>query len=309
MPQTNCILGKLIMIKKIIFYIICLVLACQSVSYGQKEIRIMTWNIWHGGLHGAKSEDFVNDTANTLNVQRVIEQHNPDILFMQETYCCGMDIARNAGYKYAWRASSNLSIHSKYPIVDTLAIFKPFNSQGVIIDVEGTKLMCFNIWLHYLPDYFKDLSSFSTDSLIRGEGATRGREITAILAAIDSIRQNYPEMPIIVGGDFNSASHLDWIESTKDFHYGKVVNWPVSKMMMENGFIDSFREANPDPLKSLDGTWGFLFEGMISDRIDYIYYKGNRIWTKSSKIVMDNPPGGIFNSDHRAILTLFRLGK
>ena len=123
MSQTICILGKLIMIKKSIFYIICLVLACQSLSYGQKEVKIMTWNIWHGGLHGAKSDDFVQDTANTLNVQRVIEQHNPDILFMQETYCCGMDIARNAGYKYAWRASSNLSIHSKYPIVDTLAIF------------------------------------------------------------------------------------------------------------------------------------------------------------------------------------------
>ena len=220
-----------------------------------------------------------------------------------------MDLAAEAGYQYSWRASSNLSIHSKYPIVDTLPIFKPFNSQGVIIDVEGTKLMCFNIWLHYLPDYFQDIKTYSSDSLVSGEEATRLREITAILAAIDSLERIFPDIPIVIGGDFNSGSHLDWIENTKEYHYGKIVEWPVSKLMMNQGFRDSFREVNPDPLKTMDGTWGFLSEDIISDRIDYIYFKGKRIHPRESKIVMNDPPSGFFNSDHRAIVTLFSIGK
>ena len=62
-----------------------------------QDLKLLTWNIWHGGLHGAKADDFVKDTANTSNVLKVIQHEDPDILFMQETYCCGMDIARQAG--------------------------------------------------------------------------------------------------------------------------------------------------------------------------------------------------------------------
>jgi len=282
-----------------------LLLGC---SPDKTTIKVMTWNIWHGGLHGAKSVRFEKDTTNTLNVLKVIEFEAPDILFMQETYCCGMEICRKAGYPYSWRASSNLSIHSKYPIIDTINIFKPFNSQGVIIDVDGKKLMCFNIWLHYLPDYFQDIKHFSPDSLIAGESKTRLNEISSILAFIESLELS-TQMPVIIGGDFNSGSHFDWIGSTKHVHYNKVVEWPVSTKMIDNGFKDSFREANPDPLKTLDGTWGFLNANIISDRIDFIYYKGDKLKVKSSKIVMDDPSGGFFNSDHRAILSVFEYAK
>jgi len=273
-------------------------------SQDKSTVKVMTWNIWHGGLHGAKSVQFEKDTANTINVFKVIELEGPDILFMQETYCCGMEIARNAGFTYSWRASSNLSIHSKYPIIDTINIYKPFNSQGVIIDIDGKKLMCFNIWLHYLPDYFQDIKYFSPDSLIAGESETRLNEISSILDSIKNMGKS-AQMPVIIGGDFNSGSHLDWGENTKHAHYEKVVEWPVSIRMTDNGFKDSFRQANPDPLKTLDGTWGFLNNEIISDRIDFIYYKGDKLKVKSSKIVMDDPPGGFFNSDHRAILTVF----
>ena len=284
------------------------VLLFFGCSPDKDTFKVMTWNIWHGGLHGAKSVQFEKDTANTLNVLKVIELEDPDILFMQETYCCGMEIARNAGFQYSWRASSNLSIHSKYPIIDTINIFSPFNSQGVIIDINGERLMCFNIWLHYLPDYFQDIKHYSPDSLIAGEEKTRLNEISAILASIESLGDSL-KMPVIIGGDFNSGSHLDWVESTKHVHYNKVVKWPVSAKIIDNGFKDSFREANPDPLKTLDGTWGFLNDRIISDRIDFIYYKGDELKGKSSKIVMDDPPGGFFNSDHRAILTVFNYEK
>lgn len=293
--------------KKIIhsLIILCTVfIACSNQS--NKSIKVMTWNIWHGGLHGDKASNFEKDTANTINVLKVLKEETPDILFMQETYCCGMDIAKQAGYEYSWRGSSNLSIHSKYPIVDSINIYKPFNSHGVIIDVEGEKVLCINLWLHYLPDYFNDIKKLSPDSLIAGEGTTRLKEITEILNCVDSLEASL-NMPIIIGGDFNSGSHLDWLENTKDSHYGKVVEWPVSKLMLESGYTDSFREVNPDPLETLEGTWGFLFDDIISDRIDFIYYKGDKLKATGSKIVKDDPVGGFFNSDHRGILSVFEL--
>ena len=266
----------------------------------------MTWNIWHGGLHGNKADSFKKDTINTINVLKVLKEEKPNILLMQETYCCGMDVAKKAGYQYSYRGSSNLSIHSTYPIVDTLEIYKPFNSHGVVIDVEGKKMLFVNLWLHYLPDFFKDIKKFSPDSLIAGENNTRLKEITAILKHVNRLEKKL-KIPIIIGGDFNSGSHLDWVESTKKHHYNKIVEWPVSKLMETSGYTDSFRETHPDPTKTLDGTWGFLTDGIISDRIDFIFYKGKGITTEASKIVKDDPKDGFFNSDHRAILSVLKL--
>ncbi len=267
-----------------------------------KSLKVMTWNIWHGGLHGDQSIAFKEDTLNTVNVTKVLLEETADIVLMQETYCCGMQIAKDAGYPYSIRGSSNLSIHSKYPIIDSIDLYKPFNSHGAIIDVNGDSILVVNLWLHYLPDYFIDIKTLDPDSLIIKEGTTRLKEITAILHAIDSVNVKL-KLPVLIGGDFNSGSHLDWVESTKVFHYGKVVEWPVSKMMENNYYIDSFREANPDPSLTLEGTWGFLNEDIISDRIDFIYHSKDDFKSIESKIVMDDPVGGIFNSDHRAILS------
>lgn len=272
----------------------------------EESFKLMTWNIWHGGLHGSKSSNFEKDTVNTLNILKVLEHEQADILFMQETYCCGMDIAKKAGYPYSVRGSSNLSIHSKYPIVDTIGIYKPFNAHAAIINVKGQHFLCVNLWLHYLPDYFQDIKTRTPDSLIKGEGLTRLKEIKAILNVVDSL-DKILDLPILIGGDFNSGSHLDWIESTKPFHFGKVVEWPVSKYLMDQHFNDSFRDIHPDPNKTLDGTWGFLYDDIISDRIDFIYYRGRGVQAIESKIVMDDPKGGFFNSDHRAIISQFVL--
>jgi len=268
----------------------------------------MSWNIWHGGLHGTKDQNFEKDSSNVVNTMKVIQQANPDILLMQETYCCGMDIAKDAGFDYSWRASTNLSIHSKYPIIDTIDVFKPFNSQGVKIKIHEKNIVCFNIWLHYLPDYFNTSKTATAKELVDAEKPTRYREIKSILEEINPFIENADRVPVIIGGDFNSGSHLDWIESTRHLHYDKIVAWPVSKKMYEYGFKDSFREIHPDPLKVPAGTWGgFLFEDMISDRIDYIYYKGKSLTPIRSQIIKDNPPAGFFNSDHRAVLTIFEL--
>ncbi len=290
----------------ILVFICIAVTVLQCSAHEEQTIKIMTWNIWHGGIHGDKTDDFKVDTANTTNVLEVIKQEDPDILCMQETYCCGMDIAAQAGFPFSWRGSANLSIHSKYPIRDTIHIYKPFNSHGVVIEVDGQNIFCVNVWLHYLPKYFEDIKTMPPDSLVLGEASTRLAEIQTILGSVDSLSREW-NMPTVIGGDFNSGSHLDWVEKTRSAHYNKVVGWPVSKTMIEHGYTDSFRESNPDLALTLEGTYGFLFDEIISDRIDYIYYKGEGMKTKYSNIIQDDPQGGFFNSDHRAVTSVFSL--
>ncbi|MEO1010720.1 MAG: endonuclease/exonuclease/phosphatase family protein [Bacteroidota bacterium] len=293
-------------LKKCLTGILGVLLFSSCTPKEDPAFRVMTWNIWHGGLHGTPEDDFKKDSVNPINIFKVLKRESPDILFMQETYCCGMEMAKQAGYPYSWRGSSNLSIHSKYPITDTLAFFKPFNSHGAVIAVNDKKILCVNLWLNWRPDYFTNFDTLSIDSMIAGEKATRLKEIKSILNSVDSLEKKL-NLPIILGGDFNSSSHLDWVERTQKFHFNKVIPWPVTRFMEESGYTDSFREANPDPGTSLEGTWGFhnRESALLSDRIDYIFYKGGGLEVVDSRIVKDNPPGGFFNSDHRAIVTEF----
>jgi endonuclease/exonuclease/phosphatase family metal-dependent hydrolase len=54
--------------------------------------------------------------------------------------------------------------------------------------------------------------------------------------------------PVIVAGDFNTPSHLDWTTSTKDMHCGWQYDWPTTKLLTdEASMIDSFRAVHPDP--------------------------------------------------------------
>lgn len=83
------------------------------------------------------------------------------------------------------------------------------------------------------------------------DAGTRDDEIRTILTILQPFLAEVDQIPIIMGGDFNIHSHLDWTEATKDLyhHGGAVVNWTVSKTMESAGFKDSFREINPDPVK------------------------------------------------------------
>ena len=73
------------------------------------------------------------------------------------------------------------------------------------------------------------------------------RKYIGFLAVLRPLLAETDSIPIIMGGDFNVHSHLDWTEATRNLyhHGGAVVDWPVSIAMEKAGFKDSFREMNP----------------------------------------------------------------
>lgn len=267
-------------------------------------LRVMVWNIWHGGRRLGKH----------VGVQRIVEtikESQADVIGLIETYGSGEIIADSLGYHF-YLISSNLSIMSRYPIKETIKAFHSFNFGGAILDVGNNReLVLLNTWLHYLPDYRSRVTKGETtsDKLVEAEKETRHSEIKSILKEIQPIISNYNNAPIIMLGDFNCGSHLDWIEETKNIHYNYVVEWPVSLEMEKAGFNDSFRELNTNPLLSQGLTWTpraatSSVKYGVCDRIDYIYYKG-KLNPIESKVIDYHPI--MFPSDHAAVITVFEM--
>ena len=145
---------------------------------------------------------------------------------------------------------------------------------------------------------------------------------------------------VLLGGDLNEPSHLDWQEESKDLwdHNGAIVNWDCSIALYDNGFIDSYREIYPDvvnypgftfPSDNIDATISKLTWAPNADereRIDFLYYYPNKnialkdviIVGPSSSIVRSKREedqskdkfilsNGIWPTDHKAVLSKFKI--
>lgn len=286
----------------------------ESVNH----LRVLSWNIWHGGHSKAYPEKSCEGT------QSILKKSNADVVLMIETYGCSDQIADQLGY-YHRLISSNLSIYSRYPIVKTYTFpdsISTFNFGGVELDVNGKRVRVFDTWLHYLPDARLEPTELSEAEILAWDDeGTRDEEITRIMGVLKPFMAESDSIPMIMGGDFNSHSHLDWTEATKDLynHGGAVVNWTVSKIMEKNHFKDSFREMHPNPeagVKELGPTW--YWSGNKKDRldrIDFIYYQGKTIKALNSASYNYDIAGYLdfyggkyfYASDHGFVMTDFAL--
>ncbi len=268
------------------------------------QLRVLAWNIWHGGHRYGQQ-------VGLERVIDIIKASNADVIGLIETYGSGEIIADSLGY-YFYLISSNLSIMSRFPILETVKAFRPFNFGGAKLDLGGDQELLFlDTWLHYLPDYLKAAKEgkMSAEELIAAEGETRHSEIKQILTEMAPLLAEVSTRPVIMSGDFNSGSHLDWTPATKEVHAGHVIEWPVSKAMTQAGFKDSYRELHLNPLLDLGLTWTPRAATSsdkygLRDRIDYIYYMGDQLRPIESKVLDYHPI--MFPSDHAGVLTVFK---
>jgi len=148
-------------------------------------------------------------------------------------------------------------------------------------------------------------------------------EINALLFHEPFRQALFDQRDVILVGDFNSPSHLDWTPATKFSHCGWSCEWPISKKLAEYGFMDSFRMLKPDANADRGITWTPIyrfnsdFPGVDieepQDRIDRIYYRGPHLIPFDSKVYngkepIELYPNHLYNdwpSDHSAVITDF----
>jgi endonuclease/exonuclease/phosphatase family metal-dependent hydrolase len=265
-------------------------------------LRVMTWNIWHGGR-----EDGID--AGPDKVVDVIRSSGADIVAVQETYGSGERLATSLGFTLLARGT-NVSILSRYPIVEDLSVFEPFKCVGGLIEIPGKggprRVAVFSIWLPYDREIWeRGTRPVGDPGALLAACASSHRDIRLLLAAIRERLSgtDYAGVPVIIAGDFNSMSHLDYTASAVS-QYGEVVAWPTSLAMIEAGFIDAYRAVHPSVDRPADRTWSPRFPDQEQDRIDFVYSLG--LARPVAARIIDTHPAG-FPSDHAAVLAEFEL--
>ena len=297
--------------------------SCATHSSGGKDtgtqtdtLKVLSWNVWHGG----HSKEYPGKSCE--GTMGILKKSEADIILMVETYGCSNQVADHLGY-YHRLLSDNLSIYSRYPIEKTLVFpdsLSTFNFGGVEVNVHGKKVRAFATWLHYLPDErLVPLDKSEEEILAWDDAGTRDEEARHIMNVLAPYLAQKDSIPVIMGGDFNVHSHLDWTDATRELynHGSKTVGWTVSKIMQQNGLTDSFREMNPDPVTNLGPTWYWSDDAQKDrmDRIDFIYYTGNKLKAVRSESYNADLPGTLdfkgekffYASDHGFVFTTFTL--
>ena len=238
---------------------------------------------------------------------RLIQDINPDIVGLQESYGLGLDIATSLGYCYYGNEDSSVAFLSKYEMD-----FINDNYVKVYLNEDQT-INFFNIHFTahpYQPYQIRD-GELSTVWQIEHESEeTRREELQDLLQDIHPLIK---DEEIILVGDFNEPSHLDWTleAANQGLNFGFEVNWPISSNLELIGMVDTYREIFPNPIQYPGYTWTPVqSSNEVHDRIDFIYYSGKMDLQEVYLVGPDHLSDIVINyfeSDHRAVFSKFTL--
>ncbi len=273
--------------------------AFQDEPGGGQGLKVMAWNIWHGGRENG-------ERSGPAQVARLIRDSDADIVALQETYGSGEALADATGFHLHARGT-NVSILSRYPLVEDISVFDEFKCVGGVFELpDKEKFALFSIWLPYDTEIWEAGTRNPQDrAAMLAACESSARDLETLLKEIDAVleKRGHQDLPVILAGDFNSMSHLDYTSAHSD-QYDTAIDWPTSIVAMKAGFRDSYREANPVVQRLADRTWSPRFAEQEQDRIDFIYYRGRNMHVATSSII-DKDPEGVFPSDHAAVVTTF----
>ncbi len=275
---------------------------------GTIRLKVMTFNIREGGVHGRFSK-----------VVEAIRAADADVVGLQEPFGRTRKLARALG----WYAAPRLHTISRFPIL------QPAGSDGLwgwLLVAPGKVVAIANIHNPSYP-YTVDMMRLGTATkaeILRIERHVRIRWMQPFL---DSLAPQLESGgPVFFTGDFNAPSWRDWTPEVVDalgwqpttLRYRAPrfsVRWPTSVVMEKAGFRDSFREVRADAIADPGFTWTSGHPAIspwdVFDRIDFVWAAGSSE-TLSSRVVGDDDPMSDvvvepWPSDHRGVVSTFRV--
>lgn len=289
---------------------------------GAETLSVMSFNIWGGG--GNEGKDISQTVA-------AIRASGADVVGLQETRLegetCTAEACPPGGESVAPAIAAALGWHvhdqtaengalwanaviSRHPIGAVSA-----NDLGVELDVNGTRVWLFNIHhddepyqpyqvlgIEYGPAPFVKTAAEAEHWARDTRGPAMDLLEADMAAAGDAV--------VIVTGDFNEPSHLDWTEAAVAAGQQPLaVNWPTTLRLTEAGFTDAYRAAHPDPVAKPAFTWTPMGDEADPedhhDRIDFVFARGAKV-TAASIVGETGPRSDIaldpWPADHRAVV-------
>lgn len=295
------------------------------------KLTVMAWNIW--GRSNMEEKHKINGVTARQRVIDIIKDSGADIIGMIETYGSAEAIAKALGYYYYTPSSTaNLCIFSRYPLSDVgtpkgLSSFSYLYATATL--PSGQKVRIYDIWLTYrhAPNscpYDSTLNPDISNERLVAADRLRAEMINDLLKhpKFKEDMARVDEIPLVVGGDFNYISHLDYTKETAalGLHDKRILPIPTSLAMAKHDFIDTYRHCNPLKSKEQLGyTWSTMYKPRkewmkdnLYKRIDYIYSLGKGLHPTKSWVVTrhrSNPhtDDPYFPSDHAAVVTIFKM--
>ncbi|USW58704.1 Putative aspartic peptidase, active, endonuclease/exonuclease/phosphatase [Septoria linicola] len=287
------------------------------------DLSVMTFNLWHGGSRVTNYHE---------KQLRLILDSGADVIALQEaTGNHASRLGKALGWSH-YQSSGSVGTISRYPIVEENGQISV--SGGVRVNVNGKRRVSLgpteiNVWsahLGYTPygPYDFCFDNMTKEKVVEREAESgRTPQTTAILDGIAPQLRNSRRIPLILAGDLNAPSHLDWVPGLAEKNCGVgSFDWPTSILPTQRGLVDSFRIAHPDPVAVQATTWSPLFprhngdsgREEPQDRIDFVYHTESRLRVVDSKALVAGEPkpsprraDNEWTSDHAAVLTQYSL--
>lgn len=340
--------------KKYNLILVTLFFISLSLYGKNKELKVLQMNIWQEGTMVKGGFDAITDEIIRLN---------PDIVTFSEVrnYHGKLFISRikealkERGKEYYGENSTlDVGILSKYPIKEQYPNYPLDNDAGSVlkakVEIKGYTVVIYSAHLDYthyacyLPRGYSGVTWEKLEAPVldsveiekANNESLRDEAIKEIIKDSDKEKENI----IILCGDFNEPSHLDWQENTKNLwdHNGMVIHWDCSVLLTQNGFKDAYREIYPNPVTHPGFTFpsdnpdveikklAWAPKADERDRIDFIYFRPNKkLKLKDAVIVGPSKsiirgerveenskdkfilPAGVWPTDHKAVLVTFKL--
>ena len=290
--------------KKFILLLITILLCSCKDDYRQSNL-CGNQNRYEGEFTVLTFNRLDNTSLNS--VIRLIQDLDPDIVGLQESYGIGLDVASSLDYCYYGSEDASTAFLSKYEI-------EVISDDYSRIHFDDEKIMnFFNVHFTaypYQPYEIRDGNISTVWEIEHQAEETRRDELDALLIEISDVIK---DEEIVLVGDFNEPSHFDWTfgAAEQGLNFGLEVNWPISSTLHSIGLIDAYREQHPDEIESPGYTWTPIqSDNEVHDRIDFIYYSGQMELQDISLVGPDYLSDIVidyYESDHRAVFAKFRF--
>jgi hypothetical protein len=315
------------------------------------QLKVLSLNTWHEGTtvkggFDAIVEVILQSEANIVLLSEVRNYNG--VLFTEHI----LEALKAKGMTfYCSNLKSDAVVLSKFPIESTLAINGSITKCMIRLN-KKTSIAVYAAHLDYthyacyLPrgydgvDWKKLPQPILDTEKILQQNIDSDRDEEIALFVKDAKEERKKGTLILLGGDFNEPSHLDWTAATKDLfdHNGTVVPWHNSLTLQNNGFLDAYRVKYPDPVKNPGFTWpAYNTDVELSkllwakdaderDRIDFIYFYPNKKLSLKDAIIVGPTgsivkgkgveiqdqdkflkPNGIWPTDHKGVLATFSI--
>lgn len=348
--------------KSLLLLLLCLFCSVNLCNAKAKStFTVFQLNLWHGGAKVPNGDQGIID---------VLDQMDADVVFLCEVRDGKQfiphvieELKKRGKHYYGETFDLAIGILSKFkPDSMTKCCIVPGDESRAMVKmtttIEGQPVSFYSCHLDYrnyecyMPRGYSGTSWKKIDNPITDESEVlkanrlsfRDESIHAFVQEVQTdIKQG---RPVIMGGDFNEPSHLDWQADTKNLwdHNGAVIHWDCSMMLHEAGFKDSYREKYPNPVRYPGFTFpagnklaeeakleklAWAPEADERDRIDFIYYYPmnsilslkNCILVGPSEtvvrgIIIENDskdkfltPSCVWPTDHKGTLATFKIHK